>query len=372
MSPGAALAETQAALSPRANPHLFGHAAAEAVLLSAYRSGRLPHTWLICGPRGVGKATLAYRFARFVLATGADLGGPREPGLFGGDAPPTSLALAPDHPVFCRVASGGHGDLLSIERREDDRGRLKSEIPVEESRTAADFLHLTPAEGGWRIIVIDAVEEMNRHAANALLKIIEEPPDKALILMISHAPGRLLPTIRSRCRLLPLKALPASLIGEVLRAQCPELAPDDVRILADLAEGSAGRAIELASHGGLALYRELSGMLQRLPALDIAALHRFADRMSGSEGEVAFRTTADLLQWWLSRRVRAAARGEAAAEKPPGAGEEGRLVGLGNLDRWLEVWEKTRHLLYRSDSLNLERKQIVLNAVLALEAAART
>jgi DNA polymerase-3 subunit delta' len=361
-------------LAPRANPGLYGQEAAEEALLAAYRSGRLPHAWLLTGPRGIGKATLAYRFARFVLAEGGGAGeGEGEGRLFTAPPPAGTLALPPGHPVFRRVASGGHADLLTVERSPDEKtGRLRSEIVVEDARAVADFLHLTPGEGGWRVVVIDGVEEMNRSAANAVLKIVEEPPHQALILMVSHAPGRLLPTIRSRCRRLALEPLAADIVVRILREQLPELAAGDAEALARLAEGSAGRALALAAQGGLALLREVLALLETLPSLDAAALHRLAGRMGGSEGEATFRTVGELLLWWLARLIRAAGTGRPPAELAPGeAALYARLAERRNLDRWLEVWEKTRHLLSRADSLNLERKQVVLNAFLAVEGAAR-
>lgn len=367
-------------IAPRATPHLYGHEAAEAALLDAFKGGRLPHAWLMCGPRGIGKATLAYRFARFMLAQGkagqekSNEGG----GLFGATsllvpAPPTSLALPPDHPIFRRTASGGHADLLTVERTADEKtGRLRSEIVVEDARAVADFLHLTPAEGGWRVVVIDGVEDMNRSAANAVLKIVEEPPAQALILLVSHAPGRLLPTIRSRCRRLVLKPLDESVIVRILGAQMPSLGAEDASALARLAEGSAGRALELAEQGGLDLLRDMLGLLQTLPRLDAVALHALADRMAGAEGAAAFRTVTELLQWWLARLIRAGGTGETPAEAVAGEGAlYARLAAPRRLDPWLEVWEKTQTLFSRAESVNLERKQVVLNAFLALEAAAR-
>src|SRR5215469_13580615 len=158
--------------APRENAALLGHEAAEAALLGAYRSGRLPHAWLFSGPRGIGKATLAFRFARFVLAGGG------EGGLFA--AAPTTLAMPPTHPVFRRVASGGHADLLVVERGLDSKRRkLRSEIVVDDTRAIAGFLRLTPAEGNWRVVIVDGADLMNRNAANALLKTLEEPPQKA-------------------------------------------------------------------------------------------------------------------------------------------------------------------------------------------------
>jgi len=355
--------------APRANPDLFGQEEAEAALLEAFRGKRLAHAWILSGPRGIGKATLAYRFARFMLAQRAKA---EEGGLFGPMAPPESLALSPDHPVFRRVASGGHADLLTLERRfDEERRRLRSEIGVEEAREVADFLHLTPAEGGWRIVVIDGAEEMNRNAANAVLKIVEEPPPNALILMVSHAPGRLLATIRSRCRRLALKPLDAGVLARILGERLPELAPEDVPLLTRLAEGSAGRALELAEDGGLALFREMMALLATLPRLDPVGLHRLAERTLGGQGETAYRTLSELLLWWLARLIHAASTREMPAEVVAGeAALYGRLTAEPRLDRWLEVWEKTGHLLSRAESVNLERKQVMLNAFLALEAAA--
>jgi DNA polymerase-3 subunit delta' len=359
-------------LAPRANPNLYGHEAAEAALLEAFAGGRLPHAWLFTGTRGIGKATLAYRFARFVLAQEKPGAGS---GLFGATPPATSLALKPDHPVFRRSAASGHADLLTVERTVDEKtGRLRGEIVVEDARAVAEFLHLTPAEGGWRVVVIDGVEDMNRSAANAVLKIVEEPPSQALILLVSHAPGRLLATIRSRCRRLALKPLAEAIIRRILGEQMPGLDAEDATALARLAEGSAGRALELAAEGGLGLLREVMELLETLPRLDGAKLHRLADRMAGGDGADNFRTVTELVRWWLARLIRVGGTGEApaGAEVVPGeAALYARLSGARRLDPWLEVWEKTGTLFSRAESVNLERKQVVLNAFLALEAAAR-
>ena len=152
---------------PRANPLLLGHAPAEAMILEAMAAGRMHHAWLITGPEGVGKATLAYRFARRLLA-----GRPEGP----------SLALEPSHPTFRRVAAGSHADMLTIEREYDPkRKRMRTTIAVDDVRRVVPFMHLTPAEGGWRVVVIDGAEEMNPASANALLKVLEEPPPRAVV-----------------------------------------------------------------------------------------------------------------------------------------------------------------------------------------------
>ena len=363
---------------PRKNPHLVGHAAAETVLWDAWNAGRLHHAWMITGPRGIGKATLAFRFARFILAHG-------DHGRNLGEPTPQSLHLDPDDPIFRRIASGGHADLATIERTiNPDNGRLRTEIVVSDVRRAGGFLNLTSAEGGWRVIIVDAADEMNRNAANALLKILEEPPPRAILLLVANAPGRLPPTIRSRCRRLVLEPLESATMEELLVRYRPDLAADDRAALAILAEGSIGRALSLAGEGGLELYYEMIGILDGLPGLDIPRLHRFADRLGRPGAEDAFRTATELLSSWLVQLVRQAVPGAPSGSQeildlgfktvqqpiPGETGSMARLAGLAGLDQWVEVWEKTSRLAALASGLNLERKQLVLVAFLAIDNAA--
>jgi len=352
-------------LAPRANPRLYDQGEAEAVLLRAAQSGRLPHAWLLTGPRGVGKATLAFRFARWLLA-----GPVQEGGLFGAAPPPTSLAIAPDHPVFRRVAAQGHPDLLTLEPGINDKtGKARSEIVIEDVREAIQRLHLSPAEGGWRILVVDSADVLNRNAANALLKLLEEPAPRSLILLVSHAPGALLPTIRSRCCHLALAPLPTATVELLLAEALPELEAGEAIQLAHLAEGSIGRALALAEAGGLALYRELIGLLGTLPRLDIARMHGFADGFGRAKDDRSFATAMELLGWWLARLVRAGAAGELPQPVlPEETAVAQRLLAGGRLADWLALWEKLTRLVARTDRVNLDRKQVAMTAFLEIEA----
>ncbi len=348
-------------MEPRDNPELLGQEAAEKALLEGALSGRLAHAWLIAGPRGVGKATLAYRFARFLLA-GEGQGG----GLFGDAA--ASLGLPPSHPVFRRVASGAHPDLRVVERGINPKtGKLRSEIVIDDIREAVAFLRLTPSEGGWRVVIVDGAEDMNRNAANALLKVLEEPPPQAVLLLVSHAPGRLPPTIRSRCRRLDVRALPADTLMTLLARQTPDIDEADRGMIASLAEGSIGRALALSEVGGVDLYREIAQLLLALPRLDAVALYRLADRLARGTADGSFRMAVELLTAWLIRMLKFAATG-IGQELVPGEGAcMRRLAGLRPVKGWLDFMESMQREFALIEPLNLDRRQVWVATLLSLQ-----
>jgi DNA polymerase III subunit delta' len=357
-------------LPPRANPDLVGHEAAEAELARLVSSGRLPHAILLTGPRGIGKATLAFRLARFLLtrdpyerkATSETA----EPGRGG-------VAIDPESGVFRRVAAGAHADLLTVERAWDPRRRrLRSEIVVEEAREIAGFFRLTAAEEGWRIVIVDGAEEMNRNAANALLKILEEPPERALLLLVSHNPGRLLPTIRSRCRRFPLAPPQLPTAAAVLRRWRPQLGDPEAAALAALSGGSIGRAVELADAEGLDLYRSLVELAAAARAIDAGRLHALADRLARADADDAYRVSEELLAELLARLATAVIRGPPAAEIY--AGEQAaveRLARRAPPARWAELRASVAASFVAARELNLDRKQTLLGAFFAIDEAAR-
>src|SRR5215218_4542024 len=214
---------------------LFGHAEAEQTLLDAYRGGRIPHAWLIGGETGIGKATLAYRMARFVLA----YPDPAMPAV----QKAQSLAVPADHPTARRIAGQAHSDLLVLERVINEKtGKLFTVTRVEDVRRTVPFFGSTAGEGGWRIAIVDPLEDLNRAGENALLKVLEEPPARSLLLLVSHAPGRVLPTIRSRCRTLILRALTTEDVARAAASAMDEgAATAAIRDAAAAADGSVGR-----------------------------------------------------------------------------------------------------------------------------------
>jgi len=295
------------------------------------------HAWLLTGPEGVGKATLAFRFARRLLA-----GMPEN----------ASLALDERDKVFRRVAAGSHADLLTVEREWDaKRKRLRGEIVVDDVRRIADFLHLTPAEGGWRVVVLDGAEDLNRSAANALLKVLEEPPPRAILLLVCSAAGRLLPTIRSRCRRLRLSALDDAAMADLLARYLPDTAEEERGRLATLGEGSVGRALALADGGGVAVADLVGQMLDALPELPAQRAHAVADALGRDED--AFSTFMDLTRAALAAAVRAAARGRADPD-------QARLVGARPLAAWVDVWQGLSHLQYETEAFHLDKRQAIL------------
>jgi DNA polymerase-3 subunit delta' len=330
---------------PRETGVLYGHAEAERALLDSYRGGRMPHAWLIGGARGIGKATLAYRFARFVLAHPE----PSAPDVQAA----TSLAILDDDPVARRIANEAHGGLLTLERRLNDKGRLMQDIAVDDVRRAVPFFGSTASEGGWRIAIVDAIDELNRSGANAILKVLEEPPERTLLLLVSHAPGRALPTIRSRCRRLDLRPLD---VKEVCLAAGKALgrSPTEPEIMAaaEAAEGSVARAIELTDGGALALREKTLGLLSQLPDPDPRALHALGDALSGSDIRT-LATFMDVVNDWLSGQVAVVAR-------------ETRKAA-----RFAETWEQVNRAARDAQSFNLERKPLVFSVFGLLAAAAR-
>lgn len=362
-------------LPPRENPDLFGHEAAENHFLAAWNSGRLPHAWLLTGPEGVGKATFAFRIARFVLSQGLlESGSDSGVNLFGDPVQPETLYLDPDDPVFHRVASAGHADLMTLERTENpETKKMRTSIAVDDVRKAGEFFRLTAAEGGWRVVVVDSADELNISAANALLKILEEPPEKALMLLVSHSPMRLLPTIRSRCCQLALKPLQADAVSSLLSKALPNQDAASIELLATLAEGSAGKAITLAEQDGIALYKEMIALLAKSPHVPVPELHGLGDRLARNGAEEKFRTATNLLCWWIARLVAAQSRDNVLP--PPLVREETgcaeRLLNTAGVERLMEVWEKVRTLSEQALRQNLDRKHILISIFSIINGAAR-
>ncbi|MCA0204406.1 MAG: DNA polymerase III subunit delta' [Proteobacteria bacterium] len=348
---------------PRDTARLFGQEAAERRFLDSFGQGRLHHGWLITGPRGIGKATLAWRLARFLLAE--EPGG----GLFG---PPETLDVDPDHPVAHRIAAGSEPGLLPIRRAADEKtGRLKSQITVDEVRKLRDFFGMSSAEGGRRVVIVDSADEMNPSAANALLKLLEEPPAGAMLLLVSHQPSRLLPTIRSRCRELRLQPLGPADMGRALEQAMGEA--EESEALTALSGGSVGEAIRVASGGGLELYAEIVALLAEYPQMDRARILKLCNSLGTREAEPRFDLTVRLLDLALARLARAGATGQPLPEAAPGESRlHARLAPDPRAARhWAEMAADLGARARGGRAVNLDPGALVLDMFLRLESAAR-
>ena len=326
-------------LHPRETTALFGHRDAELALLSAYRGGRIPHAWLIGGPPGIGKATLAYRMARFVLAhrnpLGSDVQGAE------------TLWVDASDPVAIRVAAGAHGGLLTLERTLNDRGVMRSVITVDETRETISFFGSTAAAEGWRVCIVDTVDELNPNAANALLKVLEEPPQQSLFLLVSNAPGRKL----------MLRGLAT---GDVVRAgaEAANIALEDPALVeaADGSDGSVARALTLLGGDALKMKQRTAALLATLPRVDPLELHALGDALGGTD-RVALATFIDSVDRWLSERLR--------------ADDDNANANLPRLARLAEVWEKITLAARDAEAYNLERKPLVFSVFGLLAEATR-
>jgi DNA polymerase-3 subunit delta' len=331
---------------PRENAGLVGHRAAATELHEAYRSGRMHHGYMLTGPKGIGKATLAFRFARFALSH------PRP-----AEAPaPSGTPLDPVDPrVSAMIAAGAHPNVLHLRRPwiEKDR-KLATVLTVEEVRRAVGFFGTAAGTAGPRICIVDAADDMNPAAANALLKMLEEPPPRTLFLVLSHAPGGLLPTIRSRCVRLPMTALDADEIDRAVTELGLEVEEARKPALAAVAEGSVRRACELIESDGLEIHDAFRAIVDAFPTIDRAALHKLGDRAGGGRrGDPALGLLADLARGWLSERVRA------------GGSDPARLYRLA------EAWEAVGAVVAETETLNLDRKQAAITIVRSLAESVR-
>ncbi|MET0294212.1 MAG: DNA polymerase III subunit delta' [Phenylobacterium sp.] len=323
---------------PREVFELVGHEGAEAAFEDARARGRLHHAWMLTGREGVGKATFAYRAARRLLGARPD----RALGLLGSD---------PSDPVSRQVIARSHPDLLVIERLGED-GKVRKVIPVDEARQLGEFFSKSPASAPHRVAIVDAADDLNANAANALLKTLEEPPPRGVLLLVTHAPGKLLPTIRSRCRRLGFAPLPEDEVAGFVRRYA-DAGPDEALRLARMAGGAPGRALTLAAASAIEVDEAAGALLAGLPSVDEAALLVMAEKFRGPEGMARF----SLLFERLADRVRAYVadgQGEGAA-----------------LDRWAAAWETLQRLPREVEALNLDRSDALFSTIAELKAAAR-
>jgi len=350
---------------PRMVSEFFGNRSAEQSLLTAFAANRLHHAWLLSGPEGIGKATLAYRFARFLLAQDGE----------GVGAGAKDLSISPGHRVFAQVGALAHPNLMVLRRPwQADKKRLATAITISEARRLRRFFGHTAGAGRWRVVIIDRADELNAAAANALLKNLEEPPARCVFLLVCSAPGRLPVTIRSRCRTLRFAPLDESELENAIVSayEAAALEPpqvQSVKACMPLAQGSTGRALRLLESGGSEMHARLVKLMARLPMLDLEAVHVLADELTALGAEGSYELFFDLTGEVLARIVSHAATGEGALGGEVQLAE--RVNGSRALAQWAGLWETIQRAKAEADALNLDRKNLVLGTFFRLEETAR-
>lgn len=340
---------------PRESVAFFGHVAAERTLAELYLSGQMPHALLLGGPPGIGKATLAWRLARFILAN-------PDPTASAG-ASTAGLRVSPDNPVARQIIALAHPDLALLRRTWNSKERhLFKDIRVGDVRRAAQMFRQSSGRDGFRICILDSAEDLNAESANALLKIIEEPPPRSLFLLVAHRSDRVLPTIRSRCRKLSLKPLRAEDISDVILSLGPPWsdAGDAERFAASSrARGSVHEAMRRLGTSGSRITAIVEDLLSGLPQLDWDKVHALADEVARPDGAEAFDTMLIAAFDWLDRQARLGCF----------AGQGARIDGI---VACASAWEAVAGRARRMTSFNLDRRPVVWSLFAELAAASRT
>lgn len=331
-------------ITPRTNTQLFGHEETEAMLLRDLIAGKLAHGIIFSGARGIGKATLAYRFARALLSGRND------------------MELSEHDPVFHRIAANSHSDLLVIELLYDPKkDEYANEISIEQSRSIAQALSLTPGEGQWRVVIIDSADALNVKSANSILKILEEPPPQTILMLIAHNAGQLLPTIRSRCRIIPLKPLSENDFIQAMRLIAPEIESKELAALGVISDFSPGIALELKEQGAIGLYDEIVGLLSSAAKLDNKRVFQFCEQIG--IGKKAHANWQLFIHITLCIMERVTKKSSGVSIKPINAEEGDALAALSALHStaiWAAKWQEALSQFLLAQRLHLDYKQVAI------------
>jgi DNA polymerase-3 subunit delta' len=356
---------------PRQAATIMGHDNIEQDFIQAIQSGHLPHAMIFSGLRGIGKATMAYRLARYILdsdnkndALSAD------GGLFGDEqtkADEIQLAhpmdMSVDKAVFRQVASGGHPDLITVEREYDEKKqKFKADVNVDNARRLIPFMRMTASNAhGWRVAIIDDADTMNRNAQNAILKVLEEPPSNALVILVAHRVGAFLPTIRSRCRMVPFTALSKENFSILLRKQNASLPQADIDILYEMTNGSVGQALEIIEEGGLEIVQKLLGLLYDWPDLPWTQIHQLADNMGRNGQDDQLKSFRDIFMWLIASLMRA----KATQSDPPQILDTDftrAMIEKFSLDQWTQMTDDLQSHFNQVEKAYLDKRHHILGA----------
>jgi DNA polymerase-3 subunit delta' len=355
-------------LPPREMQECIGHEAVEKSLLDVINSGNIPHAIIFAGRQGIGKGTMAFRLARFMLnIKPAD----DSPGLFGAPPPPakaTTLSVPADDRVFRQVASGGHPDLLVVERVMDEKkGRMQTSVPVEEVRRVTPFLRMKAAhDGGWRVVIIDDADTMTNSSQNAILKILEEPPPRTLLILVCHRVGAMVPTIRSRCRVVQFQPLALPEYKSLIRREDGSLSDSDIGILHAITGGSVGQGLAMAAQGGLEAVSRVLALLDSWPKWDWQQVHALAE-MAGRAGQEESLDAYQAVFVWIADAITRAKACDSTLQGMLNNATVLRLMNHYPLAAWIDIGEQLKTHFDTVGFANLDKRQAIIGAFSILD-----
>ena len=349
---------------PRENLNFISDNNYEKIFIDSYNSNSFHHAWLLTGPKGIGKSTLAYRFARFILSQNDTQ---NNNNLFEAiSSNQHSLECTPDDEIYKKIISNSHGDLMVIELTQDVKGKNKKSISVSEIRKIKPFLSKTSVTGGWKVIIIDSMDEVTFNAENALLKSLEEPPIKTLVILISTNPAKLLPTTISRCRKLPMSPLSNKTLNELLNMYLPNLESGDEKVLSLLSTGSIGNALNLYENDGVKVFKELINLYSNLPSINVGIINKLSEEWAKDN---LFKLSIELICWWISRIIKFKAQNNFSEYEEVVTGDKKiskNISNLINLEELLNILENIRTKYNKVNSLNLDKRNIVFTSLMEL------
>lgn len=354
--------------TPITNARLFGQDNVERLLVDLINKNKLPHALIFVGPRGVGKATMAYRLARTLLAR-CTMAPDTGPGLFG-NLPPDEIKLADlnvdeSHPVSRQVAAGAHPDLLVLGGDHSEESK-SGKILVDEVRRVGGFLSRMPSQpGGWRVVIIDNADDLNNTSQNALLKILEEPPVRTVLILVAHQLGTFLPTIRSRAVDVVFNRIADTDFKLCLQHLGKRISDGDLRLMTTLSGGCPGQVAHIQDVEGLELLRSFLLLWQGWPnAYDEHAWLQFTETVGGQGQDEVFRYVMWLWEWWAGHMLRAKADPARTADfnallQHP---ETAAMITHYNLAHLIDICDKLKDHFALADRAALERRQVLYAA----------
>ena len=360
---------------PKAAETLFGHQVAEQEFINCFKSGKLHHGWLITGAKGIGKATFAWRIAKFLLTQ--PIAGSEPNGLFdnSGENQNSELDENRKKAIVARILAESEPRLSVIRKSFDEKRKtFRSSIRVDEIRHLKSFFSLSVSDGGSRVAIIDCAEDMNLNAANALLKTLEEPPKDTVFLLISHNPQSLLPTLKSRCRQLRLSSLTESDLKSALKQINLTIPENDSEIYSLLGSGSVGNSIRLIEHDGASLYRNLLSLLNQLPNLNSFELEKFIRTVSSNKSRGRLELLVEMLNTVIARISKAGITGQSSWNSILKVEKEVFAKLCPNpiiAKKWAELAQTQSENLKHGLAVNLDPSSLILDTFFQIEDCAR-